>query len=97
MLLALLSAWRSTMPVRTSNRLDFHNNELNQISAGTFSLALAAAGQPNGGADGSMLVDAGEVLRNENNGLQTIVGLLKPLPAQFGVSPGDLLHVRTNS
>ena len=97
MLLALLFAWRSTMPVRTSNRLDFHSNELNQISTGTFSLALEAAGQPNGGADGSMLVDSTEVLRHENNGLQTIVGLLKPLPTQFGVSPGDLLHVSTHS
>ncbi|KAJ7648933.1 heme peroxidase, partial [Mycena polygramma] len=48
---------------------------------------------PNGGADGSMLTDPNEVLRSENNGLQTIVGLLQPLPAQFGVAPGDIVHV----
>jgi len=77
---------RCTDAARASIRLAFHD-------AGTFSEALEAAGQPNGGADGSMLVDSTEVLRHENNGLQTIVGLLKPLPAQFGVSPGDLLHL----
>ncbi|KAJ7112725.1 heme peroxidase [Mycena epipterygia] len=71
---------------RASIRLAFHD-------AGTFSLALQAAGQPNGGADGSMLVDPNEVLRPENNGLQTIVGLLAPLPAKFSVAPGDLLHL----
>lgn len=62
--------------------------------AGTFSLALQAAGQPNGGADGSILVDPNEVLRSENNGLQNIVSLLAPMPAKFGVAPGDILHVR---
>lgn len=60
---------------------------------GTFSLALQAAGEPNGGADGSILVDPNEVLRTENNGLQNIVSLLSPLPAKFGVSAGDVLHL----
>lgn len=68
--------------------------ELTDVVAGTFSLALQAAGQPNGGADGSMLVDPNEVLRSDNHGLETIVGLLSPLPAKFGVAPGDILHVR---
>jgi hypothetical protein len=54
---------------------------------------LQAAKQPNGGADGSMLTDPTEVLRGENNGLQNIVGLLTPIPAQFNVSAGDVLHV----
>ncbi|KAJ7302403.1 heme peroxidase [Mycena albidolilacea] len=73
-------------PARAAVRLAFHD-------AGTFSLALEAAGLPNGGADGSMLVDPNEVLRAENNGLQNIVSLLNPLPAQFNVSPGDVLHL----
>ncbi|KAF7351682.1 Peroxidase [Mycena sanguinolenta] len=71
---------------RAAIRLAFHD-------AGTFSLALQANALPNGGADGSLLVDPNEVLRSENNGLQNIVSLLKPLPAQFGVSPGDILHL----
>ncbi|KAJ6572525.1 heme peroxidase [Mycena vulgaris] len=40
-----------------------------------------------------MLMDPNEVLRAENNGLQSIVSLLKPLPAQFGVAPGDVLSL----
>ncbi|KAJ7142486.1 heme peroxidase [Mycena epipterygia] len=71
---------------RASIRLAFHD-------AATFSLALKAAGQPNGAADGSMLTDPNEVLRPDNNGLQTIVGLLRPLPAQYNVSDGDILHL----
>ncbi|KAF7351668.1 Peroxidase [Mycena sanguinolenta] len=71
---------------RAAIRLAFHD-------AGTFSLALQANALPNGAADGSLLVDPNEVLRSENNGLQNIVSLLKPLPTQFGVSPGDLLHL----
>ncbi|KAJ7495259.1 heme peroxidase [Mycena latifolia] len=71
---------------RASIRLAFHD-------AGTFSLALQSEALPNGGADGSMLVDPNEVLRSENNGLQNIVSLLEPMPAQFGVSPGDVLQL----
>ncbi|KAJ6566884.1 heme peroxidase [Mycena capillaripes] len=71
---------------RASIRLAFHD-------AGTFSLALQAAGLPNGGADGSMLADPNEVLRPDNNGLQSIVSLLQPLPGQFNVTPGDVLHL----
>ncbi|KAJ7473364.1 heme peroxidase [Mycena latifolia] len=71
---------------RASVRLAFHD-------AGPFSLALQAAGLPNGAADGSMLSDPNEVLRPENNGLQNIVSLLQPLPAQFNVSHGDVLHL----
>jgi hypothetical protein len=44
-----------------------------------------------------MLVDPNEVLRAENNGLQNIVSLLNPLPAQFNVAPGDVLHVSSHS
>jgi hypothetical protein len=54
---------------------------------------LQLEGLPNGAADGSMLWDPTEVLRTENDGLQNIVSILTPLPAQFGVTPGDLLHV----
>jgi len=71
---------------RAAVRLAFHD-------AGTFSLGLQGLGRPNGAADGSMIWDPTEVTRTENNGLQNIVGILKPLPAQFGVSPGDILHL----
>ncbi|KAF7366184.1 Peroxidase [Mycena venus] len=71
---------------RAAVRLAFHD-------AGTFSLALQENALPNGGADGSILTDPTEVLRTENNGLQSIVSLLQPLPAQFGVSAGDIVHV----
>ncbi|KAJ6537297.1 heme peroxidase, partial [Mycena vulgaris] len=67
---------------RASVRLAFHD-------AGTWILE----GLPNGGADGSMLWDAAEVLRGSNSGLQAIVRTLEPLPTQFDVSPGDILHV----
>ncbi|KAJ7034212.1 heme peroxidase [Mycena alexandri] len=71
---------------RAAVRLAFHD-------AGTFSLQLQALGLPTGAADGSMIWDPTEVTRTENNGLQTIVGILAPLPAQLGVSPGDILHL----
>ncbi|KAJ7032297.1 heme peroxidase [Mycena alexandri] len=77
---------RCTDNARAAVRLAFHD-------AGTFSLALRAAGLPNGGADGSMLSDPTEVNRSENNGLQTIVGLLQPLVTKFNVAPGDVLHL----
>jgi hypothetical protein len=66
-------------------------------SAGTFSLALQAAGKPNGAADGSMLTDPNEVLRTENNGLQGIVAALKDIPGQVNQPPGDVLHVRLHT
>ncbi|KAJ7096955.1 heme peroxidase [Mycena epipterygia] len=95
---------RCTDSARAAVRLAFHDAgtytanifadfKLTFFVAGTFSLALQAAGQPNGGADGSMLVDPNEVLRSENNGLQNIVSLLAPLPARFGVAPGDIVHL----
>ncbi|KAJ7111415.1 heme peroxidase [Mycena epipterygia] len=71
---------------RASIRLAFHD-------AGTFSLALQAAGKPNGGADGSMLTDPTEVQRGDNSGLLNIVTALKPLPGNFSVLPGDVLHL----
>ncbi|KAJ6548562.1 heme peroxidase [Mycena capillaripes] len=70
---------------RAAIRLAFHD-------AGTFSLQLQANHLDNGAADGSMLVFDSEVQRPDNNGLQSIVGALKPLPAQFNVTPGDVLH-----
>ncbi|KAJ7896672.1 heme peroxidase [Mycena olivaceomarginata] len=79
-------------PACAAVRLAFHD-------AGAFSLTLQAAGRPNGGADGSMLVDPNEVLRPDNNVkevfflMQNIVSLFKPLPAEFNVSPGDVLHL----
>ncbi|KAJ7664490.1 heme peroxidase [Mycena polygramma] len=71
---------------RAAIRLAFHD-------AGTFSLALQAQGLPNGGADGSMLTDHNEVNRTENSGLGPIVAALTPLPGQFNVAPGDVLHL----
>ncbi|KAJ6526674.1 heme peroxidase [Mycena capillaripes] len=67
---------------RASVRLAFHD-------AGTYQLADGLSG----GADGSMLTDSLEVQRAENNGLQNITAALLPLPAQFGLSPGDILHL----
>jgi hypothetical protein len=64
------------------------------LGAGTFSLALKANHSANGAADGSLLVYDNEVQRADNNGLQNIVAALKPLPSQFKVTPGDVLHVR---
>jgi hypothetical protein len=91
----LLSGWHSTMLVCASIQPCLIPTKLNHKCPGTYSLALAAAKKPNGGADGSMLVDADEVLRGDNNGLQTIVGQLLPLPKKFNVSAGDVLHVST--
>ncbi|KAJ6582252.1 heme peroxidase [Mycena capillaripes] len=73
---------------RAAIRLAFH--------AGTFSLALKANHLANGAADGSLLVYDNEVQRADNNGLQNIVAALKPLPAQFKVTPGDVLHTAGN-
>ncbi|KAJ6566752.1 heme peroxidase [Mycena capillaripes] len=67
---------------RASVRLAFHD-------AGTYRTADGLKG----GADGSMLTDPLEVQRGENNGLQSITAALQPLPAQFGLSPGDILHL----
>ncbi|TFK69706.1 hypothetical protein BDN72DRAFT_593147 [Pluteus cervinus] len=57
------------------------------------SWTFSIAGQFKGGANGSQLTDAGELLRDQNSGLQTIVGLSQASPAQFGVAPGEILHV----
>ncbi|KAJ6556491.1 heme peroxidase [Mycena vulgaris] len=73
--------WEIGDAARASVRLAFHD-------AGTYSKALNA-----GGAEGSILWDPTEVDRSENKGLQSIVSLLRPLPARFGVSPGDVLHL----
>ena len=64
------------------------------VIQGPFSLAAQAAGLPNSGADGSIIVYPEELSRDLNNGLQTIAGLLAPLPEQFNVSAGDVVHVR---
>jgi len=40
-----------------------------------------------------MLTDPNEVLRSENSGLANIVSLLKPMPAKFGVSAGDIVQM----
>ncbi|KAJ7054288.1 heme peroxidase, partial [Mycena amicta] len=79
---------RCTDNARASIRLAFHD-------AGTFSLNLQANALPNGGPDGSILTDPLEVQRPENHGLEKIVSLLQPIVTQFGVSPGDVVQVRT--
>lgn len=86
-----LCDWHSTMLVCSSPV--FYAHSIFTLHEGTFSGALKAQGLPNGAADGLMIWDPTEILRTENNGLQNIVSILSPLPAQFGVSPGDLLHV----
>nr|WKW47683.1 cIIp protein 2 [Flammulina filiformis] len=71
---------------RAAIRLAFHD-------AAPFSLALKASGAINGAADGSIIADPAEVERRDNNGLQTIAAILRPLPAQFNVSEGDIVAV----
>lgn len=73
---------------RATIRLVFHD-------AGTYSRSAAAQGIKQGGADGSILTSATEVLRSENNGLQAIVDVLRPLAARFNVSNADIVHVST--
>ncbi|KAI5780893.1 heme peroxidase, partial [Geopyxis carbonaria] len=85
-ILQTLFSGRCTPLARAAVRLAFHD-------AATFSLARQAAGQPNGGADGSMLTDPAEVQRADNNGLQGIVAALAPLPARYNVSAGDIVQV----
>ncbi|KAJ6483270.1 hypothetical protein C8R45DRAFT_1149146 [Mycena sanguinolenta] len=81
----------STTP--ESERLDVDNRCNSWFTEGTFSMASQAAGFPNSGADGSIIVYPEELVRNLNNGLQTIAGLLRPLIAQFNVSAGDVVHL----
>ncbi|KAF7357098.1 Peroxidase [Mycena sanguinolenta] len=77
---------RCNLNAKAAIRISFHD-------AGPFSLASQAAGLPNSGADGSIIVYPEELTRDLNNGLQTIAGLLAPLPDQFNVSPGDVVHL----
>ncbi|KAJ6483269.1 heme peroxidase [Mycena sanguinolenta] len=77
---------RCNLNAKAGIRISFHD-------AGSFSLASQAAGLPNTGADGSIIVYPEELTRDLNNGLQTIVSLLAPLPAQFNVSAGDVVHL----
>jgi len=59
--------------------------------AGTWSSALAAAGQDFGGADGSIAL-AGEVTRAENHGLEGIVSKAIAVQKTFGVGMADLIQ-----
>ena len=49
-----------------------------------------------GGADGSLLMDFGEEARPENNGLQTIRGVLKGVQSKFKVGYADLVQYAHN-
>ncbi|KAJ7933607.1 heme peroxidase [Mycena leptocephala] len=71
----------------------FVENILTPSIQGPFSLQSQAAGLPNSGADGSFIVYPDELTRDLNHGLQTIAGLLRPLPEQFNVSAGDVVHL----
>ncbi|KAL1800329.1 hypothetical protein ACET3X_000671 [Alternaria dauci] len=51
---------------------------------------------PNGGADGSLLMDFGEENRPENNGLQKIRTLLRGVQAKYKVGYADLVQYAHN-
>ncbi|KAG9192208.1 manganese peroxidase [Alternaria panax] len=51
---------------------------------------------PNGGADGSLLMDFGEEKRPENNGLQSIRTLLRGVQAKYKVGYADLVQYAHN-
>lgn len=51
---------------------------------------------PNGGADGSLLMDFGEENRPENNGLQSIRQVLKGVQSKYKVGYADLVQYAHN-
>ncbi|KAJ4350990.1 hypothetical protein N0V95_004224 [Ascochyta clinopodiicola] len=51
---------------------------------------------PNGGADGSLLMDFGEETRPENNGLQSIRQVLKGVQSKYRVGYADLVQYAHN-
>ncbi|KAH6637701.1 ligninase LG6 precursor [Boeremia exigua] len=51
---------------------------------------------PNGGADGSLLMNFGEEGRPENNGLQTIRGVLQNVQKKYNVGYADLVQYAHN-
>ncbi|KAF2738347.1 ligninase LG6 precursor [Polyplosphaeria fusca] len=53
-------------------------------------------GSPNGGADGSLMMEFGEQNRDENNGLQSIRTILRGVQSQFKVGYADLAQYAHN-
>jgi hypothetical protein len=51
---------------------------------------------PNGGADGSLMMDFGEIDRPENNGLQNIRTVLRGVQAKYNVGYADLAQYAHN-
>ncbi|KAF2122471.1 heme peroxidase [Lophiotrema nucula] len=51
---------------------------------------------PNGGADGSLMMDFGEQDRTENNGLQSVRTLLRGIQAKYNVGYADLAQFAHN-
>ncbi|KAJ8118723.1 hypothetical protein OPT61_g330 [Boeremia exigua] len=51
---------------------------------------------PNGGADGSLLMNFNEDTRPENNGLQTVRGVLQGVQKQYNVGYADLVQYAHN-
>lgn len=77
------------------------NGECNDFARAAVRFGFHDAGSwdkssPNGGADGSLLMDYGEETRPENNGLQGIRGELKRIKGQFGVGYADLVQYAHN-
>jgi L-ascorbate peroxidase len=69
---------------RAAVRLGFHD-------AGSWDKS-----SPNGGADGSLLMDFGEENRPENNGLQGIRNILRDVKKKYGVGYADLAQYAHN-
>jgi hypothetical protein len=73
---------------RQAIRMGFHD-------AGTWSGKLAAAGQDNGGADGSLVL-FGELDRAENFGMESAAGLAHQLYEKYNVTMADLIQYMAN-
>jgi hypothetical protein len=73
---------------RQAIRMGFHD-------AGTWSAKLAAAGQDNGGADGSLVL-YGELARAENFGMESAAGLAHQLYDKYNVTMADLIQYMAN-
>ncbi|KAF2197373.1 ligninase LG6 precursor [Delitschia confertaspora ATCC 74209] len=77
------------------------NGQCTDLARGAVRFGFHDAGawsesSPNGGADGSLMMDFGEENRPENNGLQTIRTTLRSVQAKFGVGYADLAQFAHN-
>lgn len=88
---------RCTALARSAIRLGFHDAGAWNTSMPPLSAAAVARGIGGGGADGSILLSAGEMSRSENRGLHDIVDLVRSwydvYHVSHGVSAADLIQM----